>query len=122
MLFSAAKITGHIMTCDGGKSLTSRGQQDWYGWQYMSRKFEQESTSFYNYKLYREKVTAPPRNNLDQLEDWVEDNQDSKWAMKGNELHSKYMTMYTNQLEEKNHMTHLMQAHETGALANPKVA
>ena len=26
------KITGHIMKVDGGKSLTTRGQQDWYGW------------------------------------------------------------------------------------------
>lgn len=48
----ASKITGHIMAVDGGKSLTSRGQQDWYGWQYMSRKFEQESTSYYNYRMY----------------------------------------------------------------------
>ena len=51
-LSSASKITGHIMAVDGGKSLTSRGQQDWYGWQYMSRKFEQESTSYYNYRMY----------------------------------------------------------------------
>ena len=28
---SAAKITGHIMKVDGGKSLTSRGQNDWFG-------------------------------------------------------------------------------------------
>lgn len=27
----AKKITGHIMRVDGGKALTSRGQQDWYG-------------------------------------------------------------------------------------------
>ena len=51
-LSSATKITGHIMAIDGGKSLTSRGQQDWYGWQYMNRKFEQESTSYYNYRMY----------------------------------------------------------------------
>lgn len=36
----AQKITGHIMKVDGAKSLTSRGQQDWYGWQFMNRKFE----------------------------------------------------------------------------------
>ena len=47
----ALKITGHIMRCDGGKALTSRGQQNWYGMQYMNRKFEQESTSYYNYFL-----------------------------------------------------------------------
>lgn len=28
----ATKMTGHIMKVDGGKSLTTRGQQDWYGW------------------------------------------------------------------------------------------
>ena len=34
------KITGHIMRVDGGKALTSKGQQDWYGSRYMNRKFE----------------------------------------------------------------------------------
>jgi hypothetical protein len=35
------------MKVDGGKSLTSRGQCDWYGWKYMTRKFEQEETASY---------------------------------------------------------------------------
>jgi len=48
----ALKMTGHIMKVDGGRSLTSRGQIDWYGWQYMNRKFEQESTSYYTWKMY----------------------------------------------------------------------
>ena len=36
----ARKITGHVMKVDGGKSITTRGQSDWYGWLYMNRKFE----------------------------------------------------------------------------------
>ena len=38
---SAKNITGHVMSVDGGKALTSRGQHDWFGMRYMNRKFEQ---------------------------------------------------------------------------------
>jgi hypothetical protein len=42
------------MKVDGGFSLTSRGQADWYGTKYMTRKFEQESLgSKINYKLQK---------------------------------------------------------------------
>ena len=101
------KITGHIMKVDGGKSLTTRGQQDWYGWQYMNRKFEQESTSWYTYQLNASETPKPPAQPdrrdqnahmawEDALEDWIEVVGDSKWALKTDEAHSKYMTMYTN--------------------------
>jgi hypothetical protein len=43
----------------------------------------------------------------DQLEDWIEVAGESQWALKKDEAHSKYMTMYTNQLEEKAHMDHI---------------
>lgn len=56
----ATKITGHIMRVDGGRTLTSRGQTDWYGWQYMNRKFEQESSSYYTYMMYKQEVTQAP--------------------------------------------------------------
>ena len=59
------KITGHIMRVDGGKALTSRGQTDWYGWQYMNRKFEQESTSYYTYMMYKRERSVPPSHDLD---------------------------------------------------------
>ena len=52
----AKKITGHIMTVDGAKALTSKGQQDWYGTRYMNRKFEQENTSSYNFMLNKKKI------------------------------------------------------------------
>ena len=55
LLCSAKKITGHIMKVDGGKTLTSRGQKDWYGAQFMSRKFEQDDRSYYNYMLKAKK-------------------------------------------------------------------
>ena len=35
------------MRVDGGKALTSRGQQDWYGMSQMKRKFEQEPSLNY---------------------------------------------------------------------------
>lgn len=46
--------------------------------------------------MYRTETPKPPQNNLDALEDWLEDVQDSRWAIKKDEAHSKYMTMYTN--------------------------
>lgn len=39
------------MKVDGGKTLTSRGQVDWYGQAYMTRKFENDLTSFLNLKM-----------------------------------------------------------------------
>ena len=54
------KMTGHIMRVDGGRALTGRGQTDWYGSQYMNRKFEQESTSYYTYWMYKGETPAPP--------------------------------------------------------------
>lgn len=44
----AQKITGHVMHVDGGKTLTSKGQQDWYGSTQMNRKFEQDSLAYYS--------------------------------------------------------------------------
>jgi len=43
----AQKVTGHVMHVDGGKALTSKGQQDWYGSVVMNRKFEQDSLAYY---------------------------------------------------------------------------
>ena len=80
-------MTGHIMHVDGGKSLTSRGQQDWYGWQYMNRKFEQESTSYYTFLMYNQEKPQPPQDDEDRLEDWVNVIQESRWAIKTDEAH-----------------------------------
>ena len=110
------------MKVDGGRALTTRGQQDWYGWQFMNRKFEQESTSYYTYLMYSANLLPPPENDLDQLEDWIEAMQDSRWAIKKDEAHAKYMTMYTNQLEEKSHLAHIQQSHTSGSMNNPKFA
>ena len=63
----------------------------------MSRKFEQESTSYYSYKMYKQEVPPAPQNDIDRLEDWIEDRQESRWAIKKDEAHSKHMAMYTNQ-------------------------
>ena len=44
------------MRVDGGKSLTTRGQIDWYGWQHMNRMYEQESISYLHYSIYQQTV------------------------------------------------------------------
>jgi len=62
----------------------------------MNRKFEQEVTSFYTYKMYKEEVAQPPQGNIDRLEDWIDDTQESRWSIKKDDAHAKYMTMYTN--------------------------
>ena len=43
----ARTITGHVMRVDGGKTLTSKGHQDWYGSTTMNRKYEQDSLAYY---------------------------------------------------------------------------
>mmetsp|Transcript_17363 Transcript_17363/g.21906 ORF Transcript_17363/g.21906 Transcript_17363/m.21906 type:complete len:219 (+) Transcript_17363:560-1216(+) len=92
----ATKMTGHIMKVDGGRALTTRGQTDWYGWQYMNRKFEQESTSYFTYMMYKHETPQPPLNDEDRLESWCEAVQDSRWSIKKDEAHAKYMSMYSN--------------------------
>ena len=60
------------MKVDGGRSLTSRGQTDWYGMQYMNRKFQQEEKkSYYNYMIFKKGVTKPPQGRV-ALENWAE--------------------------------------------------
>ena len=95
MLDSAKKITGHIMRVDGGKALTSRGQTDWYGMQYMNRKFEQEESAYYHYMLKKKQVKKIPQGRVG-LEGWYEEVQGSKWATHSEEAHSKHSTMYSN--------------------------
>ena len=92
----ATKMTGHIMKVDGGRSLSSRGQTDWYGWQYMNRKFEQESTSYYTYMMYAHETPDPPQDDIERLENWCDSVQDSRWSIKKDEAHAKYMSMYSN--------------------------
>jgi len=44
---------------------------------------------------------------VDRLESWMESVQDSRWSIKKDEAHAKYMSMYSNQLEEKSHIEHI---------------
>ena len=39
------------MKVDGGKSLTSKGHVDWYGQKYMTKKFDQDYTSWYSFMM-----------------------------------------------------------------------
>jgi len=77
------------MKVDGGKSLTSRGQVDWYGWKYMTRKFEQEETpSYINFKMDN-KQKKPIPNDPEAIDDFCEEVQISSWAIKAEQAHLK---------------------------------
>ena len=117
--FSARRITGHILKVDGGKTLTSRGQVDWFGWQYMTRKFENDSTSYYNFKIQKEtKKPMPAFGDREGLEDWIEDTQQSRWAIKSDEAHLKQTSMYQNNVSFQKNEGLMAE----GSLSNPKVA
>lgn len=62
------------MTVDGGKTLTSRGQQDWYGSRYMNRKFEHDpKRSQLNYMMQQKKTSKPPQGgSVKAMENWVD--------------------------------------------------
>jgi hypothetical protein len=84
------------MKVDGGKSLTSRGQQDWFGFKFMTRKFEQEYTSSLNFNISKESVKPKPAfGDIDGLERWCEEIQTSKWAVKSDDAHLKQSSMYS---------------------------
>ena len=114
------------MTVDGGKALSSRGQQDWYGTKYMNRKFEHDAVrSNVNYLLKKQKQSVPPAkvSGKRALEDWVNSMQsNSSWATKADDAHSKYMSEYTNQIEEVQHLKNASNMHQPGLLNNPAVA
>lgn len=103
------------MHVDGGKTLTSKGQQDWYGSLAMNRKYEQDSLAYYT-NLFSSKPTEPrkpvvrDRNDLGQKEklmDWVRDRQTSVWAGNDEELHIKVTSDYSNFIEDKDEIEHM---------------
>ena len=109
------------MRVDGGKALSSRGQQDWYGMQYMNRKFEHDPKSYYKYMLLKKKVGDPPQGRA-ALEDWIENVQTSQWSTRTDDAHAKYMSMYNNVVEDQNQIKNAAQMHKAGAMNNPAVA
>ncbi len=61
------------MKVDGGRALTSRGQTDWYGSQFSTRRFEQDFTSTIQFKLAMStKQPRPAYGDLDGMEEWCE--------------------------------------------------
>ena len=72
----------------------------------MNRKFEQESTSYYSYLMYKQEIPNPPTDH-DRLEAWCEAVQDSVWCSKKDDAHTKYTSMYANMMEEKAHIDHI---------------
>lgn len=103
----AMKVTGHVMHVDGGKTLTSKGQQDWYGSGIMNRKFEQDTLSYYAHKFSTNKAEPRKPTNNDELYDWVKDRQTSVWNGTEEELHIKVTADYSNQIEDKDEQANL---------------
>lgn len=61
------------MKVDGGKALTSRGQQDWFGFKFMTRKFEQEYTSGLNFNISKDATRVRPAyGDADGMENWCD--------------------------------------------------
>jgi hypothetical protein len=62
------------MTVDGGRSLTSKGQTDWYGQLNMNRFYEQDGLSWYSQKAKERlspfKVENKPRDP-EAMFNWV---------------------------------------------------
>lgn len=104
-LFRASRITGHIMKIDGGKSLTSRGQQNWYGFKFMTRKFEQEAISSWNYSLSSDSVKPKPAlgdsDYANAMSTWCDQVRlGSKWSTADMEAHLKQNSQYNRQEEQ----------------------
>ena len=112
------------MRVDGGKAITSRGQVDWYGQMSMTRKFENDLTSFLSFKVSKQQPKPIPNSgDADALDDWVDDIQISRWAVKTDEAHLKQASAYSNHTENMNHLAYQQEQHEkAGALFNPKIA
>ena len=61
------------MRIDGGRSLTSRGQNQWYGQKFANRKFMPEERSTYaNYMLFKKKEVRPPQGRGQEIETWCD--------------------------------------------------
>ena len=114
------KMTGQIVKVDGGKSITSKGQIDWYGMSYTNRKFEPEASASYANYLMRPSDKPRPVGNKRELADWVDDMQTSSWAIQSDDAHKKALSMYVNQEENLSHLKYAAEAHKDGAVYNPK--
>ena len=58
---------------DGGKSIASRGQINWYGGDFMNRKFVPEDNSSYiSYKIFKKEQPAKPEDK-EELIDWIDE-------------------------------------------------
>ena len=64
----------------------------------MTRKFEQDNKSYVNYMVYKKKAERMPVGRV-ALENWAEVVQTSAWATRTDDAHSKYMGMYSNEME-----------------------
>lgn len=88
----ALKITGHVMHVDGGRQLTSRGHQDWYGSLHMNRLFEQDGLAALSQQLnnmVKPPTTVPKPQDPEDLFEWVEAIQGSAWSNRDENTHSR---------------------------------
>ena len=74
-MFRAAKITGHVMKVDGGRSLTTSGYIPWYGTETMNRRFEPDFFSKVNHYLSKSKDRSKSASEKHKpgSEEWIEE-------------------------------------------------
>jgi hypothetical protein len=88
-IFSSQTITGHVLHCDGGKSLTSSGYVPWYGMDKMNRRFEPDYMSNLNYWMDKGKEKVKKSKFQPGSDEWLKEVQTSKWGINSEDAHSK---------------------------------
>lgn len=92
----AKNITGHILTVDGGRGLTTSGYVKWEGHELMNRRFEASAPSFFSYyaKKISEVFIDPIRGAPQGSHEWLKEKQTSNWATHLEEAHIKVSQGY----------------------------
>ena len=68
--------------------------------------------SYGRYKMYAKQIEAPKNtNDADMMDEYFDDIQTSKWAIKSDDAHLKQAAMYSNQEENLDHLRHAAETH-----------
>ena len=117
-------MTGQILKCDGGKSLTSSGFTSWYGLEQMDRRFEATGASKLGHYVKTVKDTASKLTTRMQpgTVQWVNELQTSNWATHKEDAHAKVTEQYVKMDPEQDELQHYVDMHQEGGVENPKKA
>lgn len=118
----SAKITGHILKVDGGKSLTSSGYMPWYGVEMMNRRFEPDFLTHINYWMKKGRDRIKQSKWAPGSDEWIAEVQNSSWATHNEDAHFKVMQEYKNEHLNEEEVAHYLDMHKEGGADNPKQA